>query len=114
MKSIILKVLSIITVVPFIIQLIISQRKKSKLRIKVLADGTKDYTGTAQNIANSISKSKSLYKELIVKVHPDRFTHDRKEEATVLAARITKAKRNYDELTLLKKEVEIFLKEGNS
>ncbi|WP_291399573.1 hypothetical protein [Daejeonella sp.] len=114
MKSKILKVLSIITVVPFIIQIIISQRKKSNLRKKVLADGTNDYIRTAQNIANSISKSKALYKELIVKVHPDRFTHDKKEEATELAARITKAKRNYDALTLLKKDVEDFLNVVNS
>jgi uncharacterized protein YxeA len=114
MKSKILKVLSIITVVPFIIQLIISQRKKSILRKKVLADGTNDYIGTAQNIANSISKSKTLYKELIVKVHPDKYNDDKKEMATELAARITKAKRNYDELTLLKKEVEDFLNVVNS
>jgi hypothetical protein len=109
MKIKILKVLSIITVLPFIIQLIIKKRKKSILRKKVLADGTDDYIGAAKNIANSISKSRELYKELIVKIHPDRFLDERKIIATELSAKITKAKRNYNELNMLKIEVETFL-----
>jgi hypothetical protein len=109
MKIKILKILSIITVLPFIIQTIIKKRKKSILRKKVLADGTNDYTSTAKNIANSISKSRELYKELIVKVHPDRFQDERRILATELSAKITKAKRNYDELSLLKIEVATFL-----
>lgn len=109
MKSKILKVISIITIVPFVIQFIIKQRKKSILRKKVLADGTNDYEGTAKNIANSISKSRSLYKELITKVHPNNFNDDRIELATELSSKITKAKRNYEELIKLKIEVEEFI-----
>ncbi|WP_445714011.1 hypothetical protein [Flavobacterium sp.] len=109
MKSKILKVVSIITIVPFAIQFIIKQRKKSILRKKVLADGTNDYEGTAKNIANSISKSRSLYKELITKVHPNNFNDDRIELATELSSKITKAKRNYEELIKLKIEVEEFI-----
>jgi hypothetical protein len=109
MKSKALKILSIITVLPFIIQIIIKQRKKSILRRKVLADGTDDYKGAAMNIANSISKSRELYKELIVKIHPDRFQDERRIVATELSAKITTARRNYDELTFLKIEVEKFL-----
>jgi hypothetical protein len=109
MKYNILRVVSIITVLPFIIELIIKHRKKSILRKKVLADGTDDYKGAATNIANSISKSRELYKELIVKIHPDRFFDERKIIATELSAKITKAKRNYAELNILKIEVEDFL-----
>jgi hypothetical protein len=114
MKRKVFKIISIITVIPFIIQLIIKQRKKSILRKKVLADGTNDYMGAAKNIANSISKSRELYKELIVKIHPDRFLDERKVVATELSAKITKAKRNFDELSLLKIEVEKFLNDDKN
>ena len=109
MKNEILKALTIVTVVPFIVQFFIKQRKKSQLRKRVLLDGIDDYANTAKNIANSISKSRLLYKELIVKIHPDRFLDDRKIIATELSARITKAKRNFDDLEQLKIEVENFL-----
>jgi uncharacterized membrane protein YhiD involved in acid resistance len=111
MKSKFLKILSILTVLPFITQLILKQRKKSILRKKILAEGNEDYKVTAQNIANSISKSKDLYKELIVKIHPDRFQDERRVVATELSAKITTARRNYNELSLLKIEVEKFLDE---
>ena len=84
-------------------------KRKRDLKRRVLADGNSDYSGTAKNISLSISKSKQLYKDLIVKVHPDRFQDDRKENATELSARITKAKRNYDELIGLEIEVKEFL-----
>ncbi|MBS0645480.1 MAG: hypothetical protein JSR97_02660 [Verrucomicrobia bacterium] len=109
MKFKVLKILSIITVLPIITQIILKQRKKSILRKKVLADGTDDYKGAAKNIANSISKSRELYKELIVKVHPDKFQDERRIVATELSARITKAKRNYNELISLKTEVDKFM-----
>ena len=114
MKLKILGIISIITIIIFVTKFIIKQRKKSILRKKVLADGTDDYTGVAKNIANSISKSRELYKTLIVKVHPDKFLDSNKEIATELSARITKAKRNYDELTSLKTEVEKFLNDIKS
>ena len=85
------------------------RKAKRDLRRRVLADGNSEYSETARNIALSISKSKQLYKDLIVKVHPDRFQDDRKEKATELSARITKAKRNYDELVGLEVEVKDFL-----
>lgn len=84
--------------------------RKNKLRKKILADGPSNYGEVAENIALSISKSKSLYKELIVKVHPDRFLEDKKEKANELASRITKSKRNFEELSRLKIEVDDFLR----
>jgi len=48
---------------------------------------------------------------LIVKVHPDKFSDSKKERATELSSRITKSKKNYEELYSLKIEVEEFLKE---
>lgn len=113
MKSKFLRIISIITIVPFAIQLIIKQRNKSILRKKVLADGTDDYKGTAKNIANSISKSKSLYKELITKVHPNNFNDERIDLATELSSKITRAKRNYEELEKLSIEVDEFINSKN-
>lgn len=109
MKHKIIKIISIITVIPILVKFIIERRKKSKLRKLVLEDSSDDYSNTAKNIANSISKSRQLYKELIIKIHPDRFLDDRKIKATELSARITKAKRNYNDLLELKIEVEEFL-----
>jgi hypothetical protein len=93
MKIKIIKVVSIITVIPLLIQFFIKQRKKSQLRKRVLQVGSDDYANTAKNIANSISKSRLLYKELIVKIHPDKFPDERKIIATELSARITSQKK---------------------
>lgn len=109
MKLRALKIVSIILVLPFVFQFIKEKRRKSKIRRTILADG-EDFSVTAKNIANSIGKSRDLYKNLITKVHPDRFVDGKKERATELSSKITKSKKNFDELTRLKVEVEDFLK----
>lgn len=97
--------------------LLISKKRRAKriLKRKILADNDSNYSDTAKNIAMSISKSKILYKNLIAKVHPDKFFHHKdkikNEKVAELASRITKSKRNYDELRKLEIEVEEFLKE---
>jgi hypothetical protein len=88
--------------------------KKQKIRKALLEDVESDINETAKNIALSISKARPLYKTLIAKVHPDRFEEKYKEEATEISARITKAKRNYNDLLNLKNEVEAFIKRINS
>ena len=93
----------------FFVLFFVKLLKKNRLRKRVLSEGISDYKSVAQNIALSISKSKNLYKSLIIKVHPDKFMDEKKEEATVLSTRITIAKKNYEELTKLKTEVEQFL-----
>ena len=110
MKNRIIKVLSVITIFPILMNIIIKQRKKSKLRKKILSDG-ESFTETAINITNSIGKSKDLYKKLIVKVHPDRFFGEKKTIANELSAKITKSKKNYKELLELKTQVDDFLSE---
>lgn len=69
----------------------------------------KSFSETAKNITNSISKSKMLYKRLIIKVHPDKFSGDDKFLANDLSSKITKSKKNYNELSRLKIEVDSFL-----
>lgn len=108
MKSKFLKIASSIPIISFLITSYNKKREKKELRRRILADG-QDYTTTAKNIRNSISKSKVLYKKLIVKVHPDRFLDDRKTIATELCSKITKSKKNYDDLVKLEQEVNSFL-----
>lgn len=85
------------------------RKSKGKLRKKVLADGDNDYKTRAKNIALGIANGKDLYKELIVKVHPDKFSDDKKGTATLLSQRITDAKRNYNELCKIEEDVIKFL-----
>lgn len=87
------------------------QSERKKLRKKILLEGD-SYSFTAENITNSISKSKELYKDLIIKVHPDRFEEKYKKEATELSSKITKNKKDYHSLLELKKEVEEFLQKN--
>ena len=84
---------------------------RRELKKRVLKDSAKDNIKTAENIVNSISKSKKLYKELIVKIHPDKIHPDKIEKAQDISARLTQAKRNFNELSLLEIEINNFLKE---
>lgn len=110
-KLIIIVVTALALLTPVLFVLYKKRKAKKDLKLRVLADGNSDYSGTARNIALSISKSRQLYKNLIVKVHPDKFQDERKEKATELSSRITKAKRNYDELVGLEIEVKDFIGE---
>ncbi len=107
MSNLLLIVIAFLILLSFFV--IRNKRRKNKLRKKILADGPSNYGEVAENIALSISKSKALYKELIIKVHPDKFSEDKKEMANELASKITKSKRNFEELAKLKIEVDAFL-----
>lgn len=85
------------------------RRLRRNIRKKLSEKEGDNFKSIFKNMVFSISKSKELYKSLITKVHPDRFTDDRKLKAEELSARITKSKKNYDELVKLKIEVENFL-----
>jgi hypothetical protein len=61
------------------------------------------------NIVHGIAKARSLYKELIPKVHPDRH-QEKKEIAEELTMKINENRYNYEALLLLKQEVEEKLK----
>jgi hypothetical protein len=108
MNNLLLLFIVVVIILSFGI-IIKNKRRKNKLRKKILADGPSNYGEVAENIALSISKSKALYKELIVKVHPDRFLEEKKDMANELASKITKSKRNFEELSKLKTEVDAFL-----
>lgn len=57
------------------------------------------------NVVISIAKAKTLYKELIIKVHPDK--HPLKEElAKELTEQINNSRYNYKELIRIKERIE--------
>ena len=57
------------------------------------------------NLMNSIHHSRELYKELSSKCHPDRFVNTAEHEiAEEIFQRISKNKRNYQQLLELKEE----------
>jgi hypothetical protein len=110
MKNIILIAVSSLVLLTFFGSIVKKRSKKNKLKQRILADNH-DYTFNAKNIVNSISKSKDLYKELITSIHPDKFIGiEKKQEATKLASRVTKSKKNYNDLLNLKIEIIEFLK----
>ena len=59
------------------------------------------------NLMNSIHNSRTLYKELSKKCHPDRFINDPKQKnAEEIFQEITKNERNYEKLSSLKLRAE--------
>ena len=76
--------------------------RKSELKRKVMSEGNIDLG----NIMNSMYNAEPLYKELIVKCHPDRFAPDEAKMAiaTELSMQITKNKQNRKGLEALCQE----------
>jgi hypothetical protein len=97
--------MSIFSIISKIKGVLLKRKQKSELRKKILSEKV-SYSSTAENITKSITGSKKLYLQLIKKVHPDLFGKEQQEHVTELASKITKNKRNYNELFKLKIEVE--------
>lgn len=93
-----------------IILLIINKRSKSK----DLSDLNPDKISKMQSneinmndLMNNINKSKDLYRELSRKYHPDRFINTNKHKiAEDLFQEISKNKRNFQELKIIKIKAE--------
>lgn len=83
---------------------------KSKKKVSELSDidkknikNSKNNTIDMENLVNSIHNSRTLYKELSKKCHPDRFINDSKQEiAEDIFQEITKNERNFKKLSELK------------
>lgn len=65
----------------------------------------KEYKDESLNVVASIGKAKSIYKDLIIKAHPDKHPNQ-SELATTLTELINKNKYNYSELLKIKKRIE--------
>ena len=86
------------------------RKARKKLKERVLTDGITNYRETTNNLVNSISKSKQLYKQQIVRVHPDKFIDENKIKAEEISSRLTQHKRDYNSLQKIEKEIDEFLK----
>lgn len=74
----------------------------TNLETKNIKDSKKN-TIDMDNLMNSIHNSRTLYKELSKKCHPDRFINDSKQKnAEEIFQEITKNERNYEKLSSLK------------
>lgn len=65
----------------------------------------KEYKDESLNVVASIGKAKSIYKDLIIKAHPDKHPNQ-SELATTLTELINKNRYNYSELLKIKKRIE--------
>ena len=98
-------IVSIVEMV-IIIVLILTRKqtdnKRSDIKKQVLAEGDIDFS----NLVNSSFNASGLYKELLVKCHPDRFAPDTEKMAVAneLSAMVTKNKHDIKRLEELKEE----------
>lgn len=98
-------IVAIVELVIIVMLLMLRKPKDNRLsdiKKQVLAEGEIDFA----NLINSSFNAEELYKELLVKCHPDRFAPDSKMMAIAneLSAKITKNKHDIKQLKALKEE----------
>lgn len=98
-------IIAIVELVVIIILLIsrnTQSSQKAEFKRKALAEGDVDFA----NLMNSSFNSEKIYKELIVKCHPDRFAPDeaRMAIANELSTQITKNRHDIKRLEALREE----------
>jgi len=103
-----------IAIIELIVIIFLLYKLKSKKKINELSDfeaknikNSKKNAIDMDNLMNSIHNSRTLYKELSKKCHPDRFINDIKQKnAEEIFQEITKNERNYEKLSSLKLRAE--------
>ena len=98
-------VVAIVELVIIVVLLTLRKPKDNRLsdiKKQVLAEGDIDFA----NLVNSSFNAEGLYKELLVKCHPDRFAPNSEMLAIAneLSAKITKNKHDIKQLKALKEE----------
>lgn len=99
-----------IAIIELLIIILLIYKLKSKKKVHELSDlETKNIINSKKNnidmdnLMNSIHNSRTLYKELSKKCHPDRFINDPKQKiAEEIFQEITKNERNFEKLNSLK------------
>ena len=103
-------IVAIVELVIIVVLLTLRKPKDNRLsdiKKQVLAEGEIDFA----NLVNSSFNAEGLYKELLVKCHPDRFAPDEGKMAIAneLSAKVTKNKHDIKQLEELKEEARIKL-----
>ena len=98
-------IVAIVELVIIVVLLTLRKPKDNRLsdiKKQVLAEGEIDFA----NLVNSSFNAEGLYKELLVKCHPDRFAPNSEMMAIAneLSAKITKNKHDIKQLKALKEE----------
>ena len=98
-------IVAIVELVIIVMLLMLRKPKDNRLsdiKKQVLAEGEIDFA----NLVNSSFNAEGLYKELLVKCHPDRFAANSEMMAIAneLSAKITKNKHDIKQLKALKEE----------
>ncbi len=86
------------------ISFILLKKRRNKRRLENI-----DYSAEGRNIALSITKCKSLHKQLAKAIHPDRLAEAERQTADDLMQKINASRYDYQQLCNLKVEVETFL-----
>lgn len=102
------------SIIELLVIIFLIYKLKNKSKILELTDletnkiiNSKNNKIDMNNLMNSIHNSRTLYKELSKKCHPDRFINDPKQKkAEEIFQEITKNERNYEKLTSLKLRAE--------
>lgn len=85
-------------------------QKKDVLKVNLQKKTEDDFNGLFQNLSKS-NECKELYKELLIKAHPDNFSGSSKEQKALdISKELGKQKHNYLELKKLDKLIDIELK----
>lgn len=103
------RIYGLLSKAPFVNFFFQKSLQRRELRRKIKQDSELNIKHLAQNITSGIKSNDNLYKELIVKIHPDKFPEIYKSEATSLSSKLNKARHNYNKLTKLKVEIHDFL-----
>lgn len=98
----IIAIVELVIIIVLITLIKSSNNSRSEIKKKVLAEGDIDFS----NLVNSSFNAEGLYRDILIKCHPDRFSPDTEKMviANELSAKITKNKHDIKRLEELKEE----------
>lgn len=98
----IIAIVELVIIIVLITLIKSSNNSRSEIKKKVLAEGDIDFS----NLVNSSFNAEGLYRDILIKCHPDRFAPDTEKMviANELSAKITKNKHDIKRLEELKEE----------
>jgi len=93
--------------ITIIVMAIIIIKLKRKLRFMKIQFSNETNGLSGKDLFENITKSKALYKDLLIEFHPDKFILDegRKKRAEVLSSKIAESKSSYRDLIIIAQSV---------
>ena len=102
-----MKILIVILCLIIVVMAIVIYNLKRKIRFLKVHFSSESNGINGKDLFENITKSKILYKDLLIEFHPDKFNLDtsKKKRAEELSSQIAKYKSSYRDLILLAKSV---------